>query len=180
MRSSFLISVATIVPLALGVMVPYVWSDDTAEDFVCAQRMSTEGQAALTEYQTLLNEFYLADQPTSAQVSEAVDYYRAFQDELARIYEEGSAVDSPKSIDLANNEIAACLSVQSTLLQTAQVYLRGYTLSSSNTKRNFRIHDAFDVFNQDMDDFLSDFQATFPGQFQRFNNALPCYARECL
>lgn len=180
MKHSAFIPVLISVCMALGFAVPYGFSDDGTQDFVCAERMSTEGQEALAQYQALLQAYYLADHPTSDQVSEAVDYYRAFQAELARIYAEGSAIDAPKSIQLTNDEIFACLSVQSTLLQTAQVYLRGYTLSASNTKRNTRIHDTFEVLNTDMENFMSNFQNTFPGQFQRFNNALPCYARQCL
>ncbi len=180
MISTYRLPVLMLLPLLLGFWAPSAWTDDSAQDFACAEKMSTEGQAALTEYQTLLKEYYLADQPTSGQVSEAVDYYRSFQVELDRIFQEGQRLDEVKTFDLVNDEIAACFSVQSNLLEVAQVYLQGYTASSANTKRTFRIHDAFDVFNGQMEEFVGDFQAVFPGQFQHFDNALPCYAQQCL
>ncbi len=155
--------------------------EETPLNYACAQTMIDDGSALLDNYELFLNEYFLVDTPGSNQLEGAMDYYRYVEDGLNSIYSGALVIEGDsKTLEFASAEVTYCASIRDQYLRYAQVLLQKQLLSSANSKRTFEMVDGLKVMNDDLGDFSEQFLETFPGAFNQMNNALPCYARQCI
>jgi len=170
----------------------YAFAEDTegsgaTEDYACVQYISEQSFPVLQNYEDFLNEYFQIDKPTSSQTEKAMDYYRYVEDTLNAIYNDSLKAarglfskEDNTTLDQSNAEVTYCSSIRDQYLRAAQVLLERQVLSSASSKRTFKMVDGLKIMNEDLGDFSQEFLETFPGIFNQMNNALPCYARQCI
>lgn len=150
------------------------------EDYLCAQAMVEQGGEIVEAYEEFLNEYFLIDNPSSNQVEEAMDFYRYVEDSLMNLYASSLNAGRGKALDFVSSEVTYCSTIRDQYIDYARVLLQKQALSSANTKTVFEVVDGLKVMNEDLEEFSEVFMETFPGIFNQMNNALPCYARQCI
>lgn len=157
-------------------------ADDEETVYICTARMRTEGQEAVDDFNELLNEFFLSDVDTSDQIEKSYEIYRTLEEALNAIYIEDSVPreGSTRSIEDTSADSVACAQARDQYLRYARALLQAQIKGSSNSKRTFRMRDGLDILNNNLDEFSNSYFEVFPGKFKQFDNALPCYAKQCI
>lgn len=150
------------------------------EDFACGQAMIEQGSVIVEDYETFLDELFKVDTPSSGQVEEAMTYYRYVEDALNNIFSDNLHISGFRTLDFANTNATYCTYIRDQYLDFAQTLLQKQILLSANSKRTFEIIDGLKAMNENIENLYEDFHAVFPGLFNQMNNALPCYARQCI
>jgi len=152
-------------------------SDD---DYACAQHMLDNAPDLIDNYETFLNELFQVDQPSSEQVESAMTFYRYVETTLNNMFEVANSFDVVKSIDSASSEVAYCTYIRDQYIDYARLLLNQQVLGSGSSKRTFQVVDGLKAINEGLEEFVLDFVGTFPTMFNKMNNALPCYASQCI
>lgn len=155
-------------------------SESSVEDYACLTAFVEQASPFLEEYEQFLDEYFQIDTPTSGQVEDAMDFYRYVEDQLETIYEENVNFEGRKSLEDTNVELLYCSQIRDQYIRFAQVLLQEHASGSSASKRSFEVVDGLKILNEDLEEFSETFFGTFPGAFNQMNNALPCYARQCI
>lgn len=155
------------------------------EDAACAAVVAQVGAEEIDKYQTFLTQYFQMDEPSSKQILNAMEYYRFVRDAINDTYVKNQLktdTSKPKSLDLdtAFDSVDRCIKVRDKYLGIADVMLQAHSLQSANSKRTYAIIDSMKTMNSDMREMSSIFDQVFPRTFEKMNNALPCYARQCI
>ena len=132
------------------------------------------------EYEAALNEYFLFNEESSEQVLTAMELYRAYENSLQETFEAQVLTQGVQNFWEVEEEFIQCEEDLDNALEYAQTLLRAQVLQSANSKRSFEIVDSTKSINENMAELAIDFQLTFPRTFEKMNNALPCYARQCV
>jgi len=157
-------------------------TDEEATDYACSQTMIDQGGAIVEGYQEFLDGFFNVDAPTSDQLEDAMDFYRYIEDSLLSLYRSASAVtdSGAKTTEFASKELTNCAYLRDQYIEFARALLQKQALGSAYSKTTFEVVDGLKALNEDLDDLSKEFSEVFPGAFHQMNNALPCYARQCI
>lgn len=158
-------------------------SSDTAvseADSQCAAQLIDQGSTLITTYENFLTEFFKVDTPTSSQVEDAMDFYRYVEDSLLNIYAKAGSIPANAAWESSNQGFAYCAHVRDQYIEYARVLLGKYSSLSANSKRSYMFLDGLKAMNFSMENYSDEFHSTFPGIFNKMDNALPCYARQCV
>lgn len=154
-----------------------------ATDNICEQVMIEQGEIFITAYQDFLTGYFKQDEPSSDLLEEALEYYRFVEAALIGIFNtqfdtgrEGYQDDFESTFD----EVSNCARVRDEYISFAGLLLQAQMLQSGTSKRTYKIIDGLKALNENLSDFSVDFNATFPRMFTKMDNALPCYAKECI
>ena len=155
---------------------------EEATDYACSQTMIDQGGAIVEGYQEFLDGFFNVDAPTSDQLEDAMDFYRYIEDSLLSLYRSASAVtdSGAKTTEFASKELTNCAYLRDQYIEFARALLQKQALGSAYSKTTFEVVDGLKALNEDLDDLSKEFSEVFPGAFHQMNNALPCYARQCI
>lgn len=184
----FLLCIAVLIVFQ-GLIFAFAEDDTTesSEDNACAYEINEKSSVLIQSYETFLNEFFLIDTPTSNQVENAMDYYRFVEDSLYYIYSDSMSIaggpfskDGNTFLDSVSAEVTYCSHLRDQYIQYAQALLQKQVINSASSKRTFKVIDGLKIMNKDLGDFSEQFLETFPGIFNQMNNALPCYAHQCI
>lgn len=154
--------------------------EGSEDDYKCVDTMLSKGGELVDAYAQIMSEFFQQDVPSSEQIEYAATFYRATENKLNRIYNQGLFIEGRKSFDQSNAEVAACSNVRDQLVEYAQQILEAQALLSNSSKNTFEVVDGLKVLNEGLEDLRLDFSAVFPVVFNKMDNALPCYARQCI
>ena len=149
-------------------------------DQQCATHVKEESQQVVDSYQTFLDDYFKAITPTSEQVDGAMKYYRFMEFSINEIYKKYLQQDQNLSLTSSLQASTRCAYMRDLYLDVAKALMEKQVISSANSKRTFLVVDGLKAMNADMDTFSDQFNAVFPGYFNQFNNALPCYAHQCI
>lgn len=149
-------------------------------DYQCGYNVMQEASVVVDSYQTFLDDFFKLATPSSDQVEDAMKYYRFIESSIQRIYEKNLKVTANQTLDDSVTASTYCAYVRDQYLDFAKAMMQRQVIASSNSKRTFTMIDGLKVTNENLETFSSDFTEVFPGFFNQFNNALPCYARRCI
>lgn len=150
------------------------------QDYLCAQNLIDKGAIVVEGYENFLNDYFQIPEPSSKQVDGAVAYFQQARRALDILFEEGLDLDGIKSFDLANKEVQSCTLYRDQYVNYIEQLLQVHVLSSTSSKVTFTVIDGLKIMNEDLEEFSTDFHGTFPKLFNKFNNALPCYAKQCI
>ncbi len=150
------------------------------QDFLCAQNLIDKGSIIVEGYENFLNFYFQAPEPSSEQVEKAVAYFQQARRALDVLFEEGLDLEGIKSFDLANKEVQSCTLYRDQYVSYIEQLLEIHVFASTNSKVTFTVIDGLKIMNEDLVEFSDDFHGTFPKLFSKFNNALPCYAKQCI
>ncbi len=109
----------------------------------------------------------------------AMTAYRVVEYSLRGIYEKNVDLEHVKTFSAASNEDYYCTSLRDEYIQFAQLLLQKQVVASANSKTTFKVIDGLKDMNESLRDLTMDFLSTFPTVFEKMDNALPCYARQC-
>lgn len=149
-------------------------------DQQCASKVNEESQVVLTAYKTFLDDYFKEVKPSSKQVDGAMKYYRFIEYSINKIYKSHLRKDVNLSLNNSLQASTYCAYARDNNLNIARAMMEKQVISSANSKRTFLVVDGLKAMNEDMDTFSEQFNAVFPGYFNKFNNALPCYAKLCI
>jgi len=149
-------------------------------DQQCGAHVAEEASAVVDSYQAFLDEYFKEVTPSSEQVEGSMRYYRFMEYSIKEIYAKYLQQDENLSLEDSLNANTYCASVRDMYLDAAQALMEKQVISSANSKLTFLIIDGLKAMNEDVDTFSEQFNAVFPGYFNQFNNALPCYAHQCI
>ena len=155
---------------------------ETPADYACSQTMIDEGGAIVEGYQEFLDVFFNVDAPTSDQMETAMDFYRYIEGSLLALYRSAAIVTGggTKTTEFASAELTNCAYLRDQYIDFARALLQKQALASAYSKTTFEVVDGLKALNEDLDDLSKEFSEVFPGAFHQMNNALPCYARQCI
>ena len=151
-----------------------------SQDFVCAQYLLENGPGIVEGYAAFLDEYMQLNVPGSEQVENALLYYRAVEFGLNNLYDEGLEMETKNNVTATADEIAYCSYLRDSYVNVAYELLDVQVRQSAASKTTFLIVDGLKAMNEDLREFSMDFNLTFPGSFNQMDNALPCYARQCI
>lgn len=168
-----------------GLMLAYAadTTDTTTQDYLCGKAMLDQGEPLITNYEDFLNEFFLVDTPSSTQFEDALNQYRFTVMALQATYQANlnlSTTTEPKTLEVANAELAYCGYVRDTYLDYIKMLFQRQIMGSTASKVTFKVVDGLKAMNKDLDTLSETFSATFPTLFNKMNNDLPCYVRSCV
>lgn len=149
-------------------------------DYACGQTMMEKGIVVIESYEAFLDDYFKSVIPSSEQVEHGMRYYRFVEDSLQSIYEKNVDVQANDTLEKSGAAITYCASIRDQYIDLAQMLLQKQAISSANSKRTFSVIDGLKAMNEDMEVYADEFHAVFPAFFNQFNNALPCYARQCI
>ncbi len=149
-------------------------------DYTCTYNVTQEAFAVLESYQTFLDDYFKAVTPSSEQVDAAMKYYRFVEASIEDIYDKYADVQGNYSLEASADALSNCAKVRDEYIDVARVLLQKQTIASANSKRTFLFVDGLKATNEHLDQFSGEFNALFPAYFNQFNNALPCYAHQCI
>lgn len=156
-------------------------SEEISEtDYACVVAMIPVIETETANYEAALNEYFLFNEESSSQVLTAMEIYRAFESSLQEAFDAQFLTAGVQTFDVVEEEFIQCQEDLSNALKYGQLLLRAQVLQSANSKRSFEIVDSFKAINEDMEGLSENFHLTFPRTFEKMNNALPCYARQCV
>lgn len=149
-------------------------------DFACGQKTMEESFVIIEAYQNFLDQYFKIDKPSSQQIDAAEKYYRFVEDSLQKTYERNLSLANNERLEESTQAATYCAFIRDQYIDVAEVLLQKQVILSSNSKRTFAVIDGLKATNQNLEDFADEFNTVFPGFFNQFNNALPCYARQCI
>lgn len=149
-------------------------------DQQCASNVMVDAQVVVSAYQTFLDDYFKEVTPTSEQVEGAMKYYRFIEYSINKIYKRNLQKDVNLSLNNSLQASTYCAYIRDVYLDIAKAMMEKQVISSANSKRTFLVVDGLKAMNADMDTFSDQFNEVFPGYFNKFNNALPCYAHQCI
>lgn len=153
------------------------------EDYSCAKNMLEDGTVFVTQYMEFLDEYFQQDRPSSDQIPIAMEFYRYTEDMLENIWAvhaDLSAAEVGKTLDMAISEYSYCANIRDQLIVQARLMLQSYARYSADSKRTFEVIDALKAINEDLRSFSGEFYEAIPGNFAKMDDALKCYAAECI
>jgi hypothetical protein len=154
--------------------------DEKEVIFACSSVMHTEAPEVIGRYTEFLESYFLLDIDSSQQVANAMLYFTYVQEEIEAIYDENINLNGGELISAtidANND---CRRWQEWYSQEAELLLNTYIRRATASKQSFAIVDGLKIINENMEELSLEFQMTFPLFFKKMNNALPCYAHQCI
>lgn len=149
-------------------------------DYACTYNLTQEAYTAVESYQTFLDDYFKAVTPSSEQVEHAMRYYRFVEASIEASYDKYADVQGNYSLEASEDALSNCSTVRDQYIDLAQVLLQKQVIASANSKRTFLFIDGLKATNEHLDQFSGEFNALFPAYFNQFNNALPCYAHQCI
>lgn len=149
-------------------------------DYACGYNVMQESQVVVDAYQTFLNDYFQQVTPSSEQVDGAMKYYRLMEFSIQKIYENSLQQVTNLTLNSSIQANTYCAYMRDLYLDIARAMLQKQVIASSNSKRTFQVVDGLKVMNEDLELLADEFSAVFPGYFNKFNNALPCYAHQCI
>lgn len=157
-----------------------VTEEDSETDYACVVAMIPILETETAKYETALNDYFLFNEESSSQVLTAIEIYRAYENTIETAFEAQALTNGVQNFWEVEEEFIQCEEDVDNTLEYAQMLLRAQVLQSANSKRGFEIVDSFKAINENMGELSVDFHLTFPRTFEKMNNALPCYARQCV
>lgn len=181
-RRSILVSLSLLVlPLFFGGLAGAADSTDSTDtSFECTTTLMNQGSSLLESYSTFLNEYFQADKASSDQLQDAMMFYRYVEDSLYSLYADNATPKDGQSLSDVNSELTFCRYVRDQYLAYAKVLLTRQMQGSSVSKTTFKIVDGLKAMNEDLRNFSGTFQRTFPMVFNKMDNGLTCYPRDCV
>ena len=173
----FLVSLITL-SLTFGSSIWGARADDEVPKN-CSEYLVVEISPKAAEFEILMNEFFLNSVPSSEQVKTASKLLRAYEAEVNAAYKKGLKLKALTIIE-QNKSLVACDFYKEQYLDYGRALYQAQILGSATSKRSYAVVDSLKVMNDDLRDFSDVFLGTFPGMFQKFNNALPCYTKQCV
>ncbi|MFA5855387.1 MAG: hypothetical protein WC846_03865 [Candidatus Gracilibacteria bacterium] len=168
-------------PFVYKKMISYANTTITdEEDNACAKAMQDEGYKIVEAYEEMLDEYFKIDVPSSQQINSAMVFYRATRDSLNGLYIDSLNLGGRKSLEFAVAEAATCTDIKNKYMTYVGALLQRYLLGSAVSKSTYTIVDGLKAMNKDIEDLSTVFHNVFPAVFDQMNNALPCYARQCI
>ncbi|MEK9159993.1 MAG: hypothetical protein AAB383_04655 [Patescibacteria group bacterium] len=149
-------------------------------DFQCGYDVMQEAQVLVDSYQVFLDDYFKQVTPSSEQVDGAMKYYRLMEFSIQKIYQSNLRQDTNFNLNSSIQANSYCAYVRDLYLDIASAMLQKQVIASSSSKRTFLMVDGLKATNEHMEIFADEFSAVFPGFFTKFNNALPCYAHQCI
>ena len=149
-------------------------------DYACTYNLTQEAYTVVEDYQTFLDDYFKAVTPSSEQVEHAMRYYRFVEAAIEASYDKYADVQGNYSLEASEDALSRCATVRDQYIELARVLLQKQTIASANSKRTFLFIDGLKATNEHLDQFSGEFNALFPAYFNQFNNALPCYAHQCI
>lgn len=149
-------------------------------DYACGQAMMDQGTVIIESYEAFLDDYFKSAIPSSEQVEHGMRYYRFVENSIQSVYEANVNVNVNDTLEKSASAITYCSYIRDQYLELAQMLLQKQAIASANSKRTFSVIDGLKAMNEDMEVYSDEFNAVFPGFFNQFNNALPCYARQCI
>lgn len=149
-------------------------------DYACGQAVTEQASVLIDSYQTFLDDYFKVDTPSSSQVDHAMRYYRYMESSIEAIYENNLDLYANTTLQDSTQASSDCAGRRDFYLDVARALLQKQVIASANSKRTFEVIDGLKIMNADLEEFSDEFNAVFPAYFNKFNNALPCYARQCI
>lgn len=146
----------------------------------CPEYLVTQATPLTLQFEDLLNAFFLNSVASSDQVDTAMEMLRAYKTSIEEEYQKGLKFNGGVSISSKSDEFLSCTFYRDQYLNYAGALVQAQSLGSANSKRTYKIVDALKVTNEELRTFSDVFYETFPGSFQKMDNALPCYTSSCL
>lgn len=154
--------------------------DDDFPTYVCVDKMADEGGLIVDDYEAFAAEYVQEDTPTSGQVEVLTSFYRYVRYALQEIFNEYTQFEDGRPIELAKDEVNSCAFYRDQYLAYTEAILQSYVLGANSSKVSFKTTDALKEIVRRMEDYALVQAQVFPASFDGFNNALPCYAAECI
>ncbi|MFA4814710.1 MAG: hypothetical protein WC924_00070 [Candidatus Gracilibacteria bacterium] len=149
-------------------------------DYACGNSMMQDAAVVIDSYQVFLDDYFKAVTPSSEQVESGMRYYRFVEDSIESIYKKYADVQGNSTLEASASALSYCASIRDQYLSLARVLFQKQVIASANSKRTFLIIDGLKATNEHLDQFSNEFNALFPAYFDQLNNALPCYAHQCI
>ncbi len=149
-------------------------------DYACGYETMVDSQVIVDTYQDFLDQYFKIDKPSSTQIKAAEKYFRFVQSSLQKAYERNLNITANERLEESTQAATYCAYIRDQYMDVAEVLLQKQVILSANSKRTFAVIDGLKATNQDLEDFADEFNTVFPAFFNQFNNALPCYARQCI
>lgn len=170
-----------------GMMLAYA-EDSTAPsssepEYLCSHAMIEQGTEVVSHYETFLNEYFQVDTPTSGLFESALNEYRFTEMAIQAIYQANLNIENPdggeKTLSVASTEISSCEYYRDVYLNYIKTLFQRQYLGSVSYKVTFKVVDGLKAMNVNLDSLSELFGETFPVLFNKFNNGLACYSRNC-
>lgn len=154
---------------------------DGTQSNLCGQTLHAEGGALIAQYQNFLDLQTKDAADNSDRLETIMSYYRYVVYTLENRFQALSQEDiSGESFGSSNEEYDYCYSILQQYLLVADSMLRTYYISSTGSKVTFKVVDGLKSMNESLQGMSQSYHATFPGMFNKFSNALPCYVNSCV
>jgi hypothetical protein len=184
-----LLSIATLILFTAWMTVPgsaLVSEDieieiDGTQSYLCGQIMKAEGDELIAQYTIFLDAQTKDASDNSDRLDQVMSFYRYVLGTLDDVFEESVQEDlAGETVASSSDEYEYCRYVKDQYVLIADTMLRTYYISSTGSKLAFTVVDGLKAMNTDLQDMSPSFHATFPGMFNKFSNAFPCYIKSCV
>ncbi len=160
--------------------VAFAADDEEPVTYACVQVLMEDGAKMVNDYAIFAEEYVQEDTPTSGQVDVLVSFYRYIRAGLNQLYEDNTQLSGTTTQAQAKDEANTCAYYRNQYLDYAEIVLQKTINGAVVSKRSFKTVDALSIIVQGLEDLSLSFAQIFPAALDDFNNALPCYASECL
>lgn len=161
--------------------VPVEEEVDGTQSYLCGQNLAVEADVLIQDYKNFLDIQTKGTEDNSARLEALMSYYRYVVYEIENRYEDLSLADiENENFGSSLDESGYCASIRDQYLLLAESMLRNYMISSTASKTTFTVVDGLKEMNASLQGLSQTYHATFPGMFNKFSNAFPCYVNSCV
>jgi len=151
------------------------------QSYLCGQNLAVEAEALIFQYSNFL-ELQTSDaSDNSDRLEDIMSYYRYVVDTLdTRLMELSDLDRDNENFEASTQEYLHCEGIRDQYYLMAESMLRTYFTSSTGSKTTFKVVDGLKAMNESLQGMSQSYHATFPGMYNKFSNAFPCYVNSCV